>query len=206
MKEPVISPEFATALVKVQGSIEGAKKGRSNPQFKSKYADLGAVWDACSDALQKEEIAVLQFPVRAPAGFIGLNTLLVYGPTGEVFGDVFEVPLKDANNAQAAGSALTYARRYALSAIIGICPEDDDGNKAAEAPKAPAKAAGKPQATPTIGASAYRTEFSAATEVEAMKEVYTKVKNSNMEEAAKTALLTEFGTAIKAAKAAQETK
>lgn len=195
-----ISPAFASALVKVQGSIEGAKKGRSNPQFKSKYADLGAVWDACSDALQANEIAVLQFPVKANPGFVGLCTSLVYGPTGEVFGDTFEVPLKDANNAQAAGSALTYARRYALSAVIGICPEDDDGNKAAEAPKAPAKATASKSATPSIGASAYRTEFSRTTDIESMKEVYTKVKNSNLDEPGKTALLTEFGTAIKNAK------
>lgn len=126
-----ISPDFAKALVKMQSEVEGAKKGKSNPQFKSKYADLAACWDACSDALRNSDVSILQFPTLAPTGFVGLITKVIFGPSGEILEEVFHMPVKDPNNPQAVGSALTYARRYALCSVVGICPEDDDGNKAA---------------------------------------------------------------------------
>lgn len=132
-----MSPEFAKAFIKAQSQVEGAKKGRSNPAFKSKYADLAACWDACEDALQKNGFGIIQWPVKArQAGHVGLATILLH-ESGETSGQTFEMPVKDPTNPQAVGSALTYARRYALCAVMGICPEDDDGNAAAKTTKSP---------------------------------------------------------------------
>lgn len=205
MQNASISKDFAAALVAAQGAIEGAKKGKANPAFRSKYADLGACWDACREALQENGIAVLQFPTSSPPGFVGLRTILVHGPTGETLSDEYTTPLKDASNAQAMGSAITYARRYALCAVIGICPEDDDGDAAAAGPRsvqanAPKRAAGE-QGNPSPTPEAFRAQFKAATDLEGMKTVYSAVKNSLLEEPGKTALLKEMADSIKKAKA-----
>lgn len=197
-----LSVEFAKAIVRVQGQIEGAKKGSLNPAFRSKYADLGAVWDACTDALQNNDVAVLQFPCKASEGHVGLRTMLVYGPTGETLEESFEVPLKDATNPQAMGSALTYARRYSLSAIVGVRVCDDDGNAASSGGKAgPPKAqAGRLQESKPAGlnASEYQAKFDALRSVAERKALYTEVKNSGLMEPYKTAVLAAWAKSIKA--------
>lgn len=121
--------ELATALSKVQGVLEGAPKSSSNPFFKSKYADLATVWDTCREPLAKNGLAVIQLciPASDPSK-IAVNTILVH-TSGEWVSGVIEMkPVKD--DPQAIGSAITYARRYGLQAIVGIAPEDDDGNEA----------------------------------------------------------------------------
>ncbi len=202
------SIEFAKALVAVQGEIEGAKKGSTNPAFRSKYADLGACWDACRDALQKNNIVLLQPPTQAEHGYVGLRTVLVYGPTGETFTSFYKVPLKDPTNPQALGSAITYARRYALCSIIGICPVDDDGaaaSKAVSGPKFP-KEPTTNQASAVINASVFKGRFDALTSVVDRKSLYTEVKNSSLPEPSKTALLSEWSTVIKAQMALEASK
>lgn len=186
-----LTPEFAKALVKVQGTIEGAKKDKRNPGFNSKYADLSACWDACREALQENDIAVIQMPVRGPEKHVSLATSLIYGPTGEQIGDVYDIPLKDPTNPQALGSALTYGRRYALCAVIGICPEDDDGNAAA----AKSPAAKKPSNPATE--AGLKAEFAKATTDEQRKAVYQKAKTSDVAEPARTLMLAEFADVIK---------
>jgi len=127
--------ELAVAMHKAQGAIEGAKKGSVNPGFRSKYADLGAVWDACRDALQANGLVVNQFCRVTEAGAL-LVTRLMH-TSGEFIEG--EIPLLNTKgDMQGLGSALTYARRYGLAAMVGVCPEDDDGNAASEKPKAPA--------------------------------------------------------------------
>lgn len=122
---------LATALVKVQSQIEGAKKDSTNQHFKNKYADLGAVWDACRDALKANGIAVVQVG-ELVEGQWALLTMLVHESGEQVRG---YVPLLNTKgDMQGLGSAITYARRYGLAAIIGVCPEDDDGNAASEKP------------------------------------------------------------------------
>ena len=195
-----MSPEFAAALVKAQSNVEGAKKGRSNPQFKSKYADLGAVWDAVSAALTDAGIAVLQFPCDAAPGHVGLETVLVFQTTGEMILEKFELPVKDSTNAQAVGSALTYARRYALSSILGVCPEDDDGNGAAAGPgKAQAGGAAKAPSQVGLNAAGALKLFEEAKGVDDKKKVYQLVKSSGaIEEPAKTKMLADMASQIKA--------
>jgi hypothetical protein len=190
-----ISPEFAAALVSIQGELEGAKKDKLNPGFRSKYADLGACWDACRDALQKYGVAVLQFPmISAQHGSVGIETHLVFSKTGEILSQSYDVPLKDATNPQALGSAITYGRRYALCSVLGICPEDDDGNAAAGTKF---KQDRRDQPTNT-SVDAYLKQFGAATDVAGKKQAYLDLKNSSVQEPVKTSTLTELAKAIKA--------
>ena len=119
--------ELATALAKAQGEITGALKDSANPFFKSKYADLASCWDACREPLSKNGLAIIQSPEINAEG-LTLTTLLIHS-TGQWIKNVFRLMLKD-DTAQGVGSALTYARRYALTALIGIAQVDDDGNAA----------------------------------------------------------------------------
>lgn len=124
---------FYAALAKAQGKIEGALKDKSNPHFRSKYADLGAVWDACRQALSENGIGVLQFP-DVVEGERGLRVVVETTLTHESgYERSFRLPMPVSKpDAQGIGSAITYARRYALMAAVGIAPEDDDVNAAAD--------------------------------------------------------------------------
>lgn len=118
------------ALAKAQSEMGKALKSAANPHFKSKYADLSEVMDACLPALNANGIAVFQ-PMRETDGARYVVTILAH--TG---GETIEcaVPLiVQKNDMQGLGSAITYARRYGLMSMAGIAPEDDDGNAAAKA-------------------------------------------------------------------------
>jgi ERF superfamily len=119
--------ELASALAKAQGSITGALKDSANPFFKSKYADLASCWDACRTALSMSGLAVVQCPMTDPTGTY-LVTILMHS-SGQWIQSSLQVQCKD-DSAQAMGSGLTYARRYALAAMVGIAQIDDDGNSA----------------------------------------------------------------------------
>ena len=119
--------EIATALAKAQGQIEGAKKDAANPFFKSKYADLASVWDACRSALASNGLAVVQSP-SADGMRVSVDTLLTH-QSGQWMGGTVSVTAKE-DTPQAIGSAITYLRRYALQSFVGVAPEDDDGNAA----------------------------------------------------------------------------
>lgn len=118
---------LATALAKAQAQIKGALKDSSNPFFKTKYADLSSVWEACRKPLTDNELAVVQ-TVSGDSSSVVITTMLVHA-SGEWIRDSLSMtPVKQ--DPQGAGSAITYARRYALAAIAGVAPEDDDGNTA----------------------------------------------------------------------------
>jgi hypothetical protein len=120
--------KLTEALAKAQGAIKGAVKDVDNPFFKSKYADLASCWEACREPLSKNGLAVIQTTSLAPGGGVLLRTILSHS-SGEWIDSWYPVvPIK--NDPQGFGSALTYARRYCLSAMVGIAPEDDDGNAA----------------------------------------------------------------------------
>jgi hypothetical protein len=119
--------EISAAMAKAQGAIEGANKNSTNPHFKNKYADLAAVWDACREPLSANGLAVLQIPDETPAGMM-LVTMITHS-SGQWFRSSYSVrPVK--NDPQGVGGAITYARRYTLMAMVGIAPEDDDGEAA----------------------------------------------------------------------------
>jgi len=119
--------ELADALSKAQGEITGALKDSQNPFFKSKYADLASCWDAARDQLSKHGLAVCQIPETTEKG-ISLATVLMHKSGQWISGDL-EVFPQD-TKPQSAGSAITYARRYAFSGFTGVAQVDDDGNAA----------------------------------------------------------------------------
>lgn len=119
--------EIAAALAKAQGAMDNASKDRSNPAFKSKYADLASVRDATSGPLSANGIAVLQAAATTAEG-VTVETRFVH-TSGQWFAcTVGAVP--KAYDPQSIGSAITYLRRYGLMSMAGIAPEDDDGNAA----------------------------------------------------------------------------
>lgn len=120
--------KLAAALVNVQGTVEGAVKGKKNPAFKSNYADLSSVWDACREQLVANGLTVVQFPGEMVDNRMTMTTQLTH-ESGEWMRGTLSIPLSKVD-AQGYGSAVTYARRYALAAVVGVCPEDDDGNAA----------------------------------------------------------------------------
>ncbi len=115
--------QLSSAFSAAQGQIKGAAKSSSNPFFKSKYADLASVWDSCREALTSQELSVSQWPVPG-----GLITMLSHS-SGEWMACFTAMQAKD-DSPQAIGSAITYARRYALAAVVGIPQVDDDAESA----------------------------------------------------------------------------
>jgi len=119
--------EIAAALAKAQGEMGVALKDSANPFFKSKYADLASVWEACRAPLAKHEIAVVQSP-SATGAIVALETLLIH-KSGQWLRGTVTVTAKD-DSPQAVGSAITYLRRYALQSFAGVAPADDDAEAA----------------------------------------------------------------------------
>ena len=143
---------FAKAFIQAQKSMEAVTKGRDNPAFKSKYAELSAVLEAIVPALNAAGIAVLQSPAF-DGEMLTVTTLLIHESGASVVSDLKLRPSK--LDPQGIGSATTYGRRYSLLALAGVAPEDDDGNAASgprQAPNEP-KAAPKP---PTLAERAGR--------------------------------------------------
>lgn len=120
--------ELAAALSKAQGKIKGAIKDSKNPFFKSTYADLSSVWDACREALNENGLAVIQTTDLISATEMVLETILTHSSGQWIEGKYRLKPVKD--DPQSMGSAVSYARRYALAAIVGVYQTDEDGNMA----------------------------------------------------------------------------
>jgi hypothetical protein len=119
------------ALAKAQGEIEAASKDKVNPAFRSKYADLTAVWAAIRPALAKHGISVTQWPVHSDDGRLHMITRLAHG--GEWLRGHFSIPVTK-QDAHGYGSATTYAKRFSLAAAVGVvADDDDDGNAASKA-------------------------------------------------------------------------
>ena len=133
MRRSASITKIAAAFVAAQRMVQRASKSAENPHFKSRYADLASVMDACQDALGEHEIAVMQTPAPAQPGKLAMDTTLLHS-SGEWFAATMELPIGRDSTPQAFGSAWTYARRYALAAFVGVCPvdDDDDGNRASQ--------------------------------------------------------------------------
>ena len=133
MKRSDAVNEIAAALAKAQGKIKGAVKDSTNPHFKSQYADLASIWDACRAALTENGIGVVQDP-SVDGDRVGITTLLLHSSGQWIESDPLWMTPRDISP-QSAGSAITYARRYALSAMVGVAPTDDDDGNAAQQPE-----------------------------------------------------------------------
>jgi len=142
MKKSESIAALAAALTKAQAEMSGAKKGATNPFFKSKYANLEEVINCVKEPFANNGLSFMQFPVSAD-GFAGVNTIILH-ESGEYISQEFMLKCSK-NDPQGMGSAITYAKRYGLQGAVGLPSEDDDGNAAsAPAPKKPKK----PEMTP----------------------------------------------------------
>lgn len=112
------------ALLKSQKEIENVKKESENPFFKSKYADLNSLIEACKKILNDNGILILQ-PINGDM----VETTLFH-ISGESITSRTKIVAKTDNNPQDQGSAITYARRYGLQSMLFMSAEDDDGEKA----------------------------------------------------------------------------
>jgi len=116
------------ALLVVQKGITVVKKNSRNPFFKSNYADLEGTWAACRQILCDNDLVVTQMPDIAEDGQAVLVTQISHTSGQWMSSRLPLTPIKQ--DPQAQGSALTYARRYALQSMIGLSPSDDDGETA----------------------------------------------------------------------------
>lgn len=129
---------LARALAKAQGAMRLAAKDKANPHFRASYATLASVWDACREPLSANGLAVVQCVASVDRATVTVETRLLH-EGGESVASSLTMPVAQPT-AQGIGSAITYARRYALAALVGVAPDDDDdGNEASRpAPRAPA--------------------------------------------------------------------
>lgn len=130
MNKEITVNRFAPAFIKAQKEMGNAIKDSANPFFRSRYADLNSIREACIPALNNHGIAVLQ-PTIQVEGKNFVNTVLLH-ESGERMESFTEIIFAKATDAQAQGSGITYARMYGLQSLVCIGAEDDDGNKASE--------------------------------------------------------------------------
>lgn len=133
---------LATALADAQGKMRNAAKDSTNPHFKSRYADLASVWEACREALSGNGLAVVQ-TVAARGTEVMVATALLH-KSGEWVRDTLTLTAQQ-NTPQAIGSCITYGRRFSLAAIAGIAPDEDDDGNAATHRNAPQHVTSRPQ-------------------------------------------------------------
>lgn len=135
--------ELATALSKAQGQMGAAYKDATNPHLRNTYATLSSIIETARGPLSANGLSFVQL-LGQSEGIMVLETVLMH-LSGQWLSS--EIPVnaaaanKGVNEAQALGSALTYYKRYALAAMLGVsvADEDDDGNSAGPAKKQPAK-------------------------------------------------------------------
>tara|TARA_R100000935_G_scaffold33121_1_gene53623 strand:- start:213 stop:788 length:576 start_codon:yes stop_codon:yes gene_type:complete len=142
------------ALSKVQAQLRPAKENSKNPFFKSNYADLGSVWDSVRSLLAENELSIIQMPTDVG----GLTTILSHS-SGEYLSSTMYIPSKE--DAHGVGSAISYARRYALASFIGVVTGDDDGNGAVKGHTSPPAKATTPKSKPKLSSEQYKAMMTA---------------------------------------------
>lgn len=145
MKKSETLTEFSKAFAKTQQEMKQPLKDANNPFFKSKYVPLENVVEAITESASKNGLSFTQFPSSDEAGNVTVGTLVMHSSGEWIEYDPIKMkPVK--NDPQSIGSAIAYAKRYALSAIFGITSDpDDDGNEATQTKKqAPAKKKDEP--------------------------------------------------------------
>ena len=135
MKKSETLTEFSKAFAKTQQEMKKPLKDANNPFFKSKYVPLENVVEAITESASKNGLSFTQFPSSDEDGNVTVGTLVMHSSGEWIEYDPIKMkPVK--NDPQSIGSAITYAKRYALSAIFGITSDqDDDGNEATQTKK-----------------------------------------------------------------------
>ena len=169
---------LAKAMIQVQKKLRPAVKDNYNGFTQSRYATLNSVMEACGETLIDAGIWVTQYPVPVDGdGKLGLVTKLVHAESGEWQESLIVMPLAK-NDPQAYGSALTYARRYGLSSIVGLVTEDDDANAACKVPNQT-----RPDQLPHIDGIEYKQQKAKDGSVYITASGNTRNKNSILKEA-----------------------
>ncbi|ORO47556.1 ERF family protein [Streptococcus oralis] len=139
MKKSETLIEFSKAFAKTQQEMKQPLKDANNPFFKSKYVPLENVVEAITESASKNGLSFTQFPSSDEVGNVTVGTLVMHSSGEWIEYDPIKMkPVK--NDPQSIGSAITYAKRYALSAIFGITSDqDDDGNEATQSKKQPSR-------------------------------------------------------------------
>jgi len=141
--------QIAKAMSKAQGEMTHASKDKKNPFYGSRYADLASCLEAVRSPLCNAGLSIVQLPSTTPEGKVTVRTILMH-ESGQWLGSVLQMNVVrekkgegfiEAVDPQAMGSAITYARRYALAAVCGIAQADDDANEAAAKESTPKKSA-----------------------------------------------------------------
>src|SRR5690606_7418937 len=117
--------ELTKGLFKFHALVGKIAKDASNPFFKSNYASLSHILEEISEPLQQAGLFITQWPNGTK-----LTTMLIHAESGEFFQSDYEMPVAKQNDPQALGSAISYARRYAVTSILSLNIDDDDANKA----------------------------------------------------------------------------
>lgn len=198
--------KISAALAKAQGTMTTAGKDAKGNY--GKYADLASIWETCREPLATNEIAVIQSPGETGDRVVTMTTILSHS-SGEWFSDTLTIPMSKVD-AQGYGSAVTYARRYALAAMVGIAPAEDDGTAAAAIGgdnSAPRKAAApKPPTAPAKGWDEWKRDIQADLDSAKDEAEIDKIKARELEflkvaRSEKPEIYEEIGKSIAAARA-----
>jgi hypothetical protein len=119
------------ALLQAMKDFGPVKKDANNPAFRTKYATLQSVLETIEEPLWANGIILVQRFTSDQGGPI-LVTELIHAASGQSISSALPIVSKDPSDPQKLGGAITYARRYSLLALLGLAPEDDDGNSAAQ--------------------------------------------------------------------------
>lgn len=134
--------ELTKGMFKFHTLVGKIAKDAKNPFFKSNYASLSHILEEISEPLQQAGLVITQWPNGTK-----LTTILIHAESGEFLQSDYEMPVAKQNDPQALGSAISYARRYAVSSILSLNIDDDDANRASG--KAPDNSK-KKTSTPTL--------------------------------------------------------
>jgi hypothetical protein len=124
--------ELGIALATFHSLVGKIGKDAKNPFFKSSYASLPHILDEIAEPLEKAGLVISQFPDGS-----GLTTMLIHSKTGQFLMAKYDMPVAKANDPQALGSAISYARRYAVSSILSLKIDDDDAESAMKTVREP---------------------------------------------------------------------
>ena len=141
VEEDILTPEYisiddwksskidklAGSLAKAQSEMGGVAKGKTNPFYKSSYADINSCIEACMPALNKHGLSISQGNRFCATTGYYITTMLLHD-SGQWLKSEIRIPLTNKKDAQEIGSACTYGRRYGLTSMVGLAQVDDDGN------------------------------------------------------------------------------
>jgi hypothetical protein len=154
MKRSESITKVATALHKARAAFLPITRDKINPHFRSKYADLACILDAIRDGFAANDLVLLQPTEETPEGTT-VETVILHAPSGEWIGSSYAVKWANRDDAQGKGAGLTYARRFALSSLLGVAADDDDDGNAASARRDQPPRPEPPRTPPQPDASAW---------------------------------------------------